>query len=877
MTTISIDHQKVEAPDGSTILQAAAHNGIRIPTLCYHPNLSPSDSCRLCVVEVNTSNRPVTSCNTIALSGMEVITQSPELDRLRKESMNLILMDHPLDCPVCPAAGACEIQELTGALAIDNADFQEFMDRRKLEIVTQWPLIQYNPNLCVTCLRCVKVCHEVIGASALKLSGIGYDAVISTAKPGPLNCDFCGQCGAVCPTGAMSFKHTVSSPRVWELETKTSVCSLCSGACRIEANIKDNSIHWIGSPLEAHNKGNLCAGGRFAFDLVSHNERLSNPLIRNQNNRLEEARWDEALKFVANKFETLIRDHGPESVAGLAGADLSNENYYAFQRFMRSVIGTNSIDSEARFSILAVQKAFEITTGSKSAENTIQEVLQSKAVLLVGVDPVEETPSLGWPIKLATKRYDCDLVVISSRKTSLDRFARMRLRNRPYTEADLILGIMKVLLEEDLWDQKFVKDHVSRFLQFKNVLDKIPMTAIVRRSGVSADEIEQAAMIFGSAPTASILFGGSALQGYNGFLCALNIANLAILTGNFGKPSAGVFPLFQKGNLVGLCDMGVTPEYLPGYQNAAESREIFEGLWNAQIPFSKGLTALEAPEGFAKGPLRSLYLMAADPVVEYPNSKEFSDAFADLDFVVVQDMFMTKSAKLAHCVLPTTSPMENKGTITNIERRIQRLNKVIEPKANCRDHWEILERISALMGKPMGYGSPNDIFKHIAATVQAYSGLEMDSIPEDGAVRLVESLTPDTKRGGMKYSLAGIKVSDAPAPRDIEEYPYELLVGSSMYHFGSVTTWSDNLRILADEGKLEVHPVDATRLGLEDGEEVKLVSKVSELYIKVKITDMTIPGVVFAEQNFPDIPVYKLFGGNTNACRVNIEQITTGR
>ena len=304
------------------------------------------------------------------------------------------------------------------------------MERRSGSVVKNWPLIQYNPNLFITCLRCVKVCHEVIGAGALALQELGYNARINTRDGGILKCDFCGECVEACPSGAMSYKESKTWARSWELRKTPTICPLCSAGCRMEMNVKDDKIFRITTDPTSHNNGNLCVGGRFGYDLVHNKDRLVSPLLRREGT-LRPVFWEEALSFVSEKFKKIIMESGPDSIAALASPRLTNEDCYAFQKFFRSVIGTNNIDSEARFSFLRVQRAMELTCGVKGTTNTLEELLKTEAVLVIGIDPVEETPALGWKIKIASRRYDSNVIVANSRQTSLDPFARTRLRIRP--------------------------------------------------------------------------------------------------------------------------------------------------------------------------------------------------------------------------------------------------------------------------------------------------------------------------------------------------------------------------------------------------------------------------------------------------------------
>ena len=355
------------------------------------------------------------------------------------------------------------------------------VEKRSLPVVRDWPLIEYNPNLCITCLRCVKVCHEVIGASALALKDVGYEARIDTADGGKLNCDFCGECVEACPSGAMATKVSKRWARSWQLRKTSTICPLCSAGCRMEMNVKDNSIFRITTDIDSHNKGSLCVGGRFAYDLIEHEDRLLTPLLRD-GEELKPASWEDAIAFAAGKLKKIIDTSGPESVAGLISPRLTNEDCYAFQKFLRGVVGTNNIDSEARFSFLRVQRALELTCGVHGANGTLEELLESSALLVIGIDPLEETPALAWKIKAAARRYDSNVIVANSRRTSLDRFARIRLPIRPYAESDLLLGIMKIILDLELWDTKFVRDQTTNFLSLKKLLDKISLKGILRRN-----------------------------------------------------------------------------------------------------------------------------------------------------------------------------------------------------------------------------------------------------------------------------------------------------------------------------------------------------------------------------------------------------------
>lgn len=868
MPVLFIDGMEVNASEGMTILEAAHRAGIWIPTLCYYPKISPSDSCRMCVVEIEGIDRPMTACNTVAQEGMIIKTDTPLIHKIREEVMKLVLMDHPLECPICPAAGECEIQFLTHRLAVGGEGYA--MERKTWPVVRNWPMIQYNPNLCITCLRCVKVCHEVIGASVLALREAGYSARITTKDGGVLNCEFCGECVEACPTGAMSYKESKGWVRSWELRKTSTICPLCSAGCRLEINVKGQNIFRITTDDNSHNNGTLCVAGRFAYDFVQSPLRLTAPLLR-RGGDLQPVFWDQAVSHTANTLRKIISESGPDSIAGLASPRLSNEDCYAFQKFFRTVIGTNNIDSEARFTFLRVLRALEITYGRPVFSRALEDLLRADTFMVVGTDPVHETPAPGWKIKLAARKFDKNVVVVNPCQTSLDKFARLRLRIRPYSESELILGLMKVILDENLWDHKFVRDRTVNFLPMKNLVDKIPYSAVERRTGLSLESLRGAARLIAEASSLAIIFGGDVILHEDGLQCVMNIMNLAFLTGNVGGATGGVYPIFEKGNMIGLGDMGVMPEYMPGYQDLALVRPVFEKKWGKSLPYSRGRTVNEIVTGIEHGDIRALYLVGADPVTDYPNAARWEHALKKCEFVAAQDIFLSPSAQMAHCVLPASSYAEKDGSMTNIEHRVQRLRQAIPPMEPTMPDWCILEAVAGEMGSSMGYYHVQDVFQEIAGTIPLYKGLSLETLPDDGVLLDPKRVLRQRDAEKRLLSFAPVRTREEPEAM-AKTYPFELMVTSSMYHFGSVTTRSANLLKLCPYGYAELNKEDALAHGLSEKDVVKIESSNGTIEAPIIVSDRFPRGLIFVPLHFPKLGVYRLFDENTNVCKVNISK-----
>jgi len=494
MIRATIDGKQVIVPEETTILKAARQVGIHIPTLCYSEKLGPMVACRLCLVEVEGAEKAVTACNTPVVDGMVVTTQSENLKRLRKEAIQFLLIDHPLQCPVCDAAGECELQNLAYELGVTEKTYT--LEAMKPKIEYDWPLIEYHSDRCVRCVRCINICWEVQGFGAYRLVGQGYETYVDTLDGEPLNCDFCGQCVQACPVGALIPKPSKLKARSWELTRIPTVCPHCGRGCSVELHVKDGRLFRVMSPdMETINEGNLCSRGFFGYEFVNSPERLATPLIR-KSGELTSATWDEALDYVAQRLVQIVDEKGADAVAGLASPRATNEDNYLFQKFLRVAVGTPNVDSIAATGYRQAIRAMGDATGVQGAVGTLDALGRADSILVVGCDLAKEMPVASLPVIRAARDRGARLVIANPVGTKLDKFSTSRLRYRPGSEAALLCGMMKAILDDGLYDRSIVDGSLENEAELRSSLEKLSWDEVENLTGIPADSIRDAALDF---------------------------------------------------------------------------------------------------------------------------------------------------------------------------------------------------------------------------------------------------------------------------------------------------------------------------------------------------------------------------------------------
>jgi len=814
LITLKIDGKDVQIAEGATILEAAAQIGIKIPTLCWLQKLSPTGACRICVVEVAGAAKTMTACNTRVTAGMEVTTQSERLSTIRRQVVELLLVNHPLDCPVCDAGGECDLQDICYSQDVTRQPFAA--EDVNAPVIDNWPLIQQVPNRCILCEKCVKVCHEVIGADSLFISEKGDRAFIDKDLD---KCEFCGNCVQVCPTGTMISKPFKFKARPWELRKTASVCTLCPAHCQVNYESKQGKVLRVTSEDGVTvNDGNLCVGGFFGHDFLNSDRRLTAPLVAGQ-----PVSWETALGRVSADLIRLRDASGGQAVAGLASGRLTNEEGYLFQKLFRVALGSNNLDSAARFGLLRAVKTLRSQLGLTTASQPLAGIGSAEAVLVFGCDPTTDAPAVDWQVQLAHRKRDAKLVVADMRRIKLAGQAEVFLQYRPGSESQLAGALAKLIITKGQADSAWLSQYVGNKEQLLAYLNGIDIAAACTASGIDQALLEEAAGHLGAAGSVAIVFGRAVTQAANAEAAVAALGNLALVSGALHGTAGGVFPLAEEGNAFGLLASGVSPEYLPGFQEQT----------------GDGADADSILGGIEAGVIKALYLAGCNPLVEFPESARWKVALGKLELLVVQDILASELTTMATVVLPSAAHTEKRGSVMALDGRISMLRKAVDAPGEARPDLSIIaDLFTALSGKP----APSEAALNEQVAVQKESFAPAAASLQGAAPELTTPATAELR----------------------------LLVGKCQFHFGTATTSSAANLELAPAGVILMNPADAARLGFTEGSQIKVTGPAGAVSGKVVIGSEVPAGLLTASDNFADLNIQQIMTSGTNCVAVTV-------
>ena len=859
MPKITIDGREILAAEGATVLETALASSLYIPNLCHAPRLEPYGACRLCVVEIEGMRGLPTSCTTVVTDGMVVQSDTERLNNVRRATCEMIIADHPLDCLSCSANQCCELQRAAAYLGITERRFRPL--NRQTEIDDSNPFYRRDMSRCMFCGLCVRACNELRNVDAIDIAGRGFESRIAAPGDGPIAesaCVSCGECVDLCPTGALKAKQETMTP-AYEVNT---TCVYCGVGCGLRLGVRAGRIVRVrGQADHVVNRGSLCVKGRFGLDFVGAADRLRTPLIK-RNGAFEEATWDEALDLVARRFMEIRRAHGPDALAGLSSAKCTNEENYLFQKLVRTAFATNNVDHCARLCHASTVAGLARAFGSGAMTNSIDELEHADCILVTGSNTTEAHPVIAMRIKWAVRRHGAKLIVADPRAIDLVRFADLHLRQRSGTDVALFNAMMQVILAENLADKAFVKARTEGFNELEACVQSCTPEWAEPITGIPAERIREAARLYAGARRGSIVYSMGITQHTTGTDNVLALANLAMLTGNVGRESTGVNPLRGQNNVQGACDLGALPNVYPGYQPVDDPavKKRFERAWGVPLPGRAGLTVTEIVNAAGEGTVKGLYIMGENPMVSDPNLNHVADALSKLDFLCVQDIFMTPTAELADVVLPATAFAEKDGTYTNTERRVQLVRRALAGPGEARADWVILCDLSGRMGYTMSYEHPSEIMDEIASLTPIYGGISYDRISQVG----LQWPCPDREHPGTEFLHEGkfkrgkgkfhaTPFRDAVEKPD-EHYPYLLTTGRYLYHWHTRTMTGrvPGLEKLCPPVPVEIHPADARKEGLSHGDIVRIFSRRGEIAAKAVLTERSPRGTVFMAFHFAE-------------------------
>ena len=869
--TLTIDGERITVPEGTSIMRAAMEMGTKIPKLCATDMVDAFGSCRLCLVEVEGRNGTPASCTTPVADGIVVRTQTERLRRLRKGVMELYISDHPLDCLTCSANGDCELQDMAGAVGLRDVRYgYEGGKHPNPGKDESNPYFTYDPSKCIVCSRCVRACEEVQGTFALTIAGRGFDSVVSPGMEESFldsECVSCGACVQACPTATLNEKTVIEigTPE----RSVVTTCAYCGVGCSFKAEMAgDEVVRMVPWKDGKANRGHSCVKGRLAWGYATHRDRILNPMIREKiTDPWREVSWEEAIAHTASEFRRIQAAHGKRSVGGITSSRCTNEETFLVQKLVRAGFGNNNVDTCARVCHSPTGYGLKTTFGTSAGTQDFDSVEEADVILVLGANPTDGHPVFASRMKKRL-RQGAKLIVIDPRRIDLVRSphveASFHLPLRPGTNVAVLTAMAHVVVTEGLADETFIRERCD-WSEFEDwaafVADpRHAPEAVEDVTGVPAADLRGAARLYATGGNAAIYYGLGVTEHSQGSTTVMAVANLAMATGNIGRPGVGVNPLRGQNNVQGACDMGSFPHELPGYRHISDdaTRAMFEVLWGAPLDDEPGLRIPNMLDAAVDGSFRGIYIQGEDILQSDPNTQHVAAGLAAMECVVVHDLFLNETANYAHVFLPGSTFLEKDGTFTNAERRIQPVRRVMAPRNGYAD-WEITMMLANALGAAWHYAHPSEIMDEVARLTPSFSGVSYARLDAQGSIQwpcneAAPEGTPVMHIGGFVRGKGKFVITEyvATDERTGPRFPLLLTTGRvlSQYNVGAQTRRTENV-VWHEEDVLEIHPHDAEQRGIGEGDWVKVASRVGDTTLRAKVTERVAPGVVYTTFHHP--------------------------
>jgi len=872
LVNLKINGLSVSVPEGTSIMRAAAEAGINVPKLCATDNLDPFGSCRLCLVEIEGRRGYPASCTTPVAEGIEVKTETPKLEDLRRGVMELYISDHPLDCLTCATNGDCELQDMAGRVGLRDVRYgyegENHLDAIKDE---SNPYFTFDPSKCIVCSRCVRACEEVQGTFALTIDGRGFESKVSAGNKDFMDseCVSCGACVQACPTATL-IENSIIEQGIPDRHV-TTTCAYCGVGCSFNAEIQgDQVVRMTPNKNGGANHGHSCVKGRFAWGYTTHQDRITTPMIRKSiKDPWQKVSWEEAISYAASEIKRIQKKYGINSAGAISSSRCTNEEVWVVQKLARAGFGNNNIDTCARVCHSPTGYGLKQTLGESAGTQNFDSVMKSDVIMIIGANPTDGHPVFASQMKRRL-REGAKLIIVDPREidlvsNSVHIKADYHLKLKPGTNVATINAISHVIAQEGLMDETFIQERCEpdafKFWYDFIIDEKNSPETLESETGIPASTVRQAARLFAREKNGAIYYGLGVTEHSQGSTMVMAIANLAMATGNIGREGVGVNPLRGQNNVQGSCDMGSFPHEFPGYRHVSddETRTSFEKAWNVKLQGEPGLRIPNMLDEAIAGKFKALYCEGEDIAQSDPNTQHVTHALESMECVIVQDLFLNETAMYAHVFLPGSSFLEKNGTFTNAERRISPVRKVMQPKNGYED-WEITQMLSNALGYPMNYKHASEIMDEVAAMMPTFKGVSFEKLDRLGSIQWpCNDESPEGTptmhidefvRGQGKFFITEY----IPTTEKVNaKFPLIMTTGRilSQYNVGAQTRRTKNSS-WHSEDVVEIHPHDAEERGIQENDWVGITSRAGDTVLRAKITERVQPGVVYTTFHHPE-------------------------